>query len=474
MASDKRSLVGFNDFPGTINIDTNNYEFPTLYKTASTGKAREWSIYIRLIKEGSKDQGETKSQNWNMMAEDQVPIKPEYLADQVKVPNGIIAELWTESGVMGMKISRSAASYIVAKNVGKKNERNTLQQALVNARSKYLKKLDEGSVMELVTLTQELIISAVTKFYPMLAKKYEDFIKKIEFSRLLIQPKLDGSRCIAFLDTIDSPTYMNVVLYSRQQKDWPHNEPNNNIRKDLLQFLIKNYDTDQGGSIFLDGELYDHDKSLQEIQSIVRGKGEDGEDIQYWVYDHFYPSYDKEPFSERVEILEKKFLDGFKDSKDSKNSKNYIKLVETTVTETEEECDNIYKKYLAAHYEGIMVRTPNGPYLKSAVKKSEQLRSKDLLKRKEIYDDEFEVVDYTEGSKGKDVGAIVWICAVGKYTFNAVPNLTHDERYNLFNECKADNFDSKYKNRMMTVEYRGLSNNGIPLQAKAIAFRDYK
>lgn len=113
------------------------------------------------------------------------------------------------------------------------------------------------------------------------------------------------------------------------------------------------------------------------------------------------------------------------------------------------------------------------PIFKEFYKKSEQLRSKELLKRKELFDGEFEVVGYTQGSKGKEVGAIVWICAIGEKTFNVVPNITHAERYKIFKECEAK-FDKKYKNRMITVEYRGVSNDGVPMQGKAIAFRDFK
>jgi len=36
----------------------------------------------------------------------------------------------------------------------------------------------------------------------------------------------------------------------------------------------------------------------------------------------------------------------------------------------------------------------------------------EILKLKPIYDDEFEVIGYTEGSKGKDVGCVIWICQV--------------------------------------------------------------
>jgi hypothetical protein len=43
--------------------------------------------------------------------------------------------------------TRSAATYVVAKNVGKKNERNALQQALVYCRGKCLKKIDRFRVL---------------------------------------------------------------------------------------------------------------------------------------------------------------------------------------------------------------------------------------------------------------------------------------------------------------------------------------
>lgn len=468
MAANKRSFINFVDFPGEIDEDKNLYVFPTLYKTTDSGKIREWSILIRCIKEDSKDQASTKKQNWELLLENEVPIKQKYLEDGAKVPSGILVEYWTEAGIQDMKISRSAATYVVAKNVGKKNERNALQQALVDCRGKYLKKIDEGSVTDIKSLNKDKdnTIGPKTMFYPMLAKKYEDFEKKIKYP-VYIQPKLDGCRCIAFLNAIDNPTYKNVILYSRQQKDWPYNPPNNNVRKSLLQLLIDNYDHELNQSIFLDGELYVHDLPLQDINSIVRGKAEDDQIIEYHIYDMFYPSYDKESFEHRIELLEVLHAEL------NNNEKKYIKIVETHHVESRKEEDKLYLEYLAKRYEGIMIRTGKCPYLKSSTKKSEQLRSKELLKRKETFDDEFEVVGYKSGDKGKEVGAVVWICTVGDKTFNAVPNLPHETRYKIFEECEKK-FDKKYKDRLMTVEYRGLSNDGVPLQAKAIAFRDVK
>jgi ATP-dependent DNA ligase len=468
MASDKRSFIDFEDFPGEIK--GNLYSMPTLYKTASTGKAREWTIYCRLIKSDSQSQSLTKKQNWNLMSENEITLRQKWLEMGVKVPDGIIAEIWTENGLVTGTKSRSAASYIdTPKNQGKKNERNVLQQALVKMRGIYLKKVDEGSTTELINLTQAMAISHNTKFYPMLAKKYEDYADKIIYP-IYMQPKLDGNRCIIFLNNIVKPTYQNVIMYTRDHKEHPNNAVNIRIKEELLPFLIRNYNEEEGGSIYLDGELYVHNVSLQKISSAVRdAKNMDSEEvIQYHVYDHFYPKYVKETFQERYRTLKLLW-------KLSKPDNNIIVLVETVEIQTREACDKQYQKYLLENYEGAMIRTVSGPYIKDPVKKSTQLRSKDLLKRKEIYDAEYEVVGYKDGS-GKENGAVIWVCNSGNEngtTFNVTPNMTYEKRYKIYKEC-VDKFDTKYKNRLMTVQYRSLSDDGIPLQVKAIGFRDYE
>ncbi|MGL5934389.1 MAG: hypothetical protein ACRCZI_02080 [Cetobacterium sp.] len=475
MASDKRNFTNFdnqNDFAGHINEDKNLYEFPTLYKAASTntGKPRQWTIYCRLIKQDSKDEKLTKSQNWNMLQEIEVPMKDKYLINGEKIPEGIIAQLWTENGIIDMKISRSAATYVeIPKNKGKKNERNVLQQALVQMRGKYLKKMDEGSSILLEMEIDNIEVSPTTKYYPMLAKKFEDYEDKITYP-VAVQPKLDGNRCVTFLSTIDEPTYKDVLMYTRSHKELPFNKVNDGIRKALLELLILYYDKKNNQSIYFDGELYKHNKSLQDINSDARGQDANEGDIQYWIYDHFYPNYDNQDFDYRTEIL-----DAILSNLDKKDRKIIIG-VKTKLINSREELDDYYKYILSENFEGLMIRTLSGPYLKSATKKSEQLRSKDLLKRKEVHDGEFEVIAYTQGKNGKEIGAVIWICAANNDVndeFHVTPNMPLEERYKIYNDC-LKKFDSKYKGRMMTVQYRSLSDKGIPLQAKAIAFRDSK
>ena len=463
MSADKRSFTNFKDFPGKI-ID-GVYEFPTLYKSTDNGKMRQWKILVRLIKESSKKPNETKSINWNIMSEDPIPIKEDYLDDEYPLPDGTIAQYWTENGIIGMKTTISAAKYPESKNIGKKNERNSFHSALIEARAKFLQKQNEGS-------TEDKNAKDITyeKLYPMSAKNYKDFKNKIKYP-IYVQPKLDGLRCIIYLDNVKPPTYKDVIMYSRQRKIYPSNISNDNIRKSLLKLLVNNYNHKTRESIYLDGELYKHRYSLQSINSAVRSSDSKSNIDEYHIFDIFYPSYKNETFEQRYETM-RNIYDTL-----SSDEKKYVRLVPTHYVSTQKECDSLYNKYLEDDYEGIMIRNPAGIYLKSSTKKSEQLRSSDLLKRKEIFTDEFEVVGFACG-EGKEYEAVKWILQTPNGDkFTSTPNQPLSERYKIYKECIKNNnqgFDKKYKNRMMTIEYRSFSDDGIPLQAKSIGFRDFK
>lgn len=473
MASDKREFVNFRDFQGFINIDTGYYEFPVLYSSSSTGKTRQWAVYVRLIKKASKNQEATKEQNWNLMEENQILIKDVYLDDDSKLPDGILAQVWTEAGQVGGKISRSAPTYTDIKNKGKKNERNVFHQALVVARGKYLKKSQEGykkfeEYEQLNSFTKKE--NKGVMYFPMLARIFSDFENKIEYP-VYVQPKLDGVRCIAYLrppnvKTKKGATWRDVILYSRQKKEYPNNNSNDMIRRALYPTLYANFDDDLQESLYLDGEIYKHGKSLQKINSESRTTESKTATDEYHIYDMFYPSFETEGFDER-----NAFLNELYDNL-NKQEKQNIKLVKTHLVKTRDACDKVYNEYITKGYEGIMIRTTRGPYAKSAINKSSALRSKDLLKRKEIFTEEFEVVGFTGGVMGKDVGALIWVCkTTNGQNFNVTPNATYEERYKLYKDC-IKNFQNKYANRMMIIEFRGLSEDKVPQHAKAIWFRD--
>jgi hypothetical protein len=468
MSADKRKFDNFEEFPGKINSDTDYYEFPSLFSKDKLEHTRVWSIYIRLIKKDSKKSH--KKINWNLTLENQIPIKNIYLKENI--PDGIIAQVWTESGILNSNITRQLPSYPLEKNKSKSNYRDFFKSALILARSKYIKKLDDGALPDNEFKSPH--IEKYPKYFPMLAKKYDDFIKKNKLIYpLYIQPKLDGIRCISYLDPkIDSKKidWENVILYSRKKKEFPINTFTIKIRKILFNILNKYYNKNE--NIYLDGELYNHNLHLQEINSETRTENLDNKDIlenkknplQYHIYDIFNPIKNL-TFSERLKIL--------LEIKNNENLNNIIKIVDTTLIKNENELNKLYKKYISSNYEGIMIRFSDGIYATSN-KNSGGLRSKNLLKKKEVFTDEFEVVDYTEGEKGIADNTLIWICInnEGK-KFKVTPKGSFADRRKLLKECKTK-FKDKYANRMLTVEYRGLSEDNIPQHSIGIEFREYE
>jgi curved DNA-binding protein CbpA len=469
----KRNFTDFNDkkhFPGVIDDTTGEYQFPSLFHTDSNDNIRQWNIKIRLIKKKYIKKEIRHCIDWDVIKDDTVKIKKSYL-NNTDIPEGTISQMWVETGVIGGKNTRHIPTYPNMKNEGKSNERNSLEQALVDARTLYLKKIENGlrikkefSVKKLDLLTKNI------KYFPMLVRKFKDEKKNLEYP-LYIQPKLDGARCITYLDKspAKNPTFENVIMYSRQKKNYTGF---NAIRKELLSILIDLWDFNKNESIYIDGELYKHGLSLQTISGAVRNPNRSDileyKGIQYWTFDVFYPSNLNLNFKNRLEILNEIF--------EILDSKLVIK-VPTHIVKSEIEQDDIYKKYLTKKYEGIIIRNSTSLYLADSEKNSMKIRSKYVLKQKMTYSDEFEVVDFDQGKKGKDVGAIMWILKThnGNKTFNATPkNITYEERYNLYNEvCCNDVFKNKYKGRQMTIEYEDLSKDNVPLRAKSIGFREH-
>ena len=494
MTSEKRNFSNFEEFPGCVVAE--QYRFPTLYYIDSAGKLRVWNIMVRLVKE--KNRKPSHGHDWDLFAEDQMPVVDAYLRDKELPPN-TIAQFWVETGVVGGKISRHPPTYPAETNVSRSNERNTFKQSLVDARSKYLKKKEEGGLTdkEFKAMRKGLGMRGKDKkmrvgstaYFPMLARKFDEDTKHVVWPAIG-QPKLDGVRCQAFLNTnplkVDRGkiTYENVMLYTRNRKEFQGFE---HIRRMLLEPLIALYH-DDGYSIYLDGEFYKHGNSLQDISGQVRNVKKNSEytkktSVDYCIYDCFYPNELVMPFSERLEILgdffsvlESSEVD-WEGSEMEPVSINIIKMVPCVELANEEEMRGQYKVWLKEKYEGLMYRNPASPYLAHPSKTGTFLRSHGLLKLKMRYSDEFELTGFTEGAKGRDKGAIMWICKTeGGKSFHATPkNMTLVKRYELFKQLMSEeNFDDDYSGRMMTIEYEDLSKDGVPLRAKAVGIRDYE
>lgn len=440
-----------------MNTETHYIEYPTLIKQDKNGKERIWKIFIRLIKKHSKKQFEYI--DWNMMDEIQVPILNKYY-DSINIPDDIQAEFWTETGIKGGKITRSIPTYPEEKNIGKKNFRNNFRQAITMCNSKWEKKINEGFQPLISNHLQQhdRQESIDQKVFPMLAKNLKDIKKPIKFP-VAVQPKLDGLRMLR----------NKWHMYSRTKKEFPSNVFNDKIRT-MTEKLLTNFPP----NTYFDGELYNHNTKIQKLNHFVRQENlvpENKEDnLQYHIYDVFRTDSKGniivETFEERIKYLEK-----LENLISELYNNNTIFVVYTKIINNNIQLDHTYKSFLNNGYEGMMIRDLNGVYAGNPISTT-GTRSNALIKRKEVFTAEYPIVNYTSGTKGKDAKAVIWICETeNEQQFKVTPNLTYDERYQIYKECKK-NFVKLYKNRLLTVEYRAMSIDNVPQHAKGLYIRD--
>lgn len=361
--------------------------FPKLYKKSSSGKIQFWQI-------------------------------------QVSDTNTEECEISTIFGQLDGKKQNTSDIISSGKNLGKANETTALEQALLEAESKWTKQIErKGYVSNKEDLDRDLRPGAE----PMLAQRYDKYSEKIEFP-CAIQPKLDGHRCIAVYEN------GKASLFSRQRKPitgLPHIE-------DAIVFMMRG----ASGRIILDGELYNHDfkDNFEHLTSHIRNESpKDGyTDVQYHMYDLVNLEHD---FLKRHRALHLIYS-----GTDEQTSK-YLKLV-TTERVDESDVTKVFRLYRSQGYEGAMLRNYKSLYVGK--------RSYDLQKVKEFDDSEFRITGVEEG-RGKMKGHAIFVCETsGGKEFKA------KMRGSL--ELLAEIFENQsvYIGKSLTVMYQGLTKDGIP------------
>ena len=475
MSADQRNFTEFDKFPGKINT-SGCHEFPALWHKDGVDRVRKWVIYVRLVRSGYEQTGI----DWDTKAETRIKILPAHYQVGKRIGDTISAEAWSEAGLVDGKITRNAPTYFTTPlNIGKSNERNIFQSALIYARAQWLKRKDKGCAEQLdgsdssdaqraaYTSVPSVPSSApLVMYFPMLAKTFKDGEKHLRFP-LYIQPKLDGVRCLMYLSKKNGGPNA-VIAYTRNRKIYNSADY---IKAKIYPYLNAMYHTE---SIYLDGEFYKHGKILQDISGDSRNDkidtSENNNDRnEYHIFDCFYPSELDATFEERHEQM----LAFYKAIKP--RDRDLLKEVPTMLVPDMKTITKEYRKLVKLGYEGVMLRNIDGVYTTDANKTGAFLRSKNLVKMKQNFTDEFKITGFTEGSRGKDKGAIIWICETeDQNEFNVTPkDITYEKRKELFDDA-SENFDKKYKNKMLTVEYEALSKSGVPLRAKAVVIRDYE
>lgn len=389
-------------------------------------KIREWSITIDLFDSNHRHKS--------------------IASVDMQVPEGATAEYYTISGYQNMKMTESAPTkIIIGKNLGKSNETNVLTQAYNECKSKYTKKIKSGYTEK---VSQQNKKEEDGEFpYPMNLKLWDDFKEKLKYP-LYVQPKLDGLRMIAMLDSKGI-----IQLKTRTLEDVPGFE---HLRQELTKLYASG-----DKSLILDGELYSHGMNLQDISGIVRNESSRDDEknkLQYWLFDAFSLTRPNEPFEDRTERL-REFVDGEKSK--------LIILDETIKVDSDADADKYYHKMVRDGYEGIIYKSMGKPYAYSFHKAK---RSQWYLKRKQFFDDEFEIIGFTHG-RGKDHDSVKFVFKTKKgVEFTSVPNGTYEYKKDLYKRCLKD--FSQFEGQFATIKYEKLSTKGVPQANHMIAFRD--
>lgn len=331
-----------------------------------------------------------------------------------------------KSGVEGSDKFVEHIKTVTAKNIGKVNETTVEEQAILEVESFIKDKLTKGYFLTVEeTKNVEVIL-------PMLAKDYFKEKHKINFQKdvVLVQPKLDGMRCLAFVKNTGE-----VELISRAGKKI---ENMMHIEKELSALKM---------DIILDGELYVHGEGFQTNMSYVKkyypGKSER---IVFNAYD----VVDKEkPYLERTEILK---------------NLNLITVQRLPYHKVfnEGEITEFYRQFIREGYEGLMVKISNLGYKSNA-------RISELLKYKQFIDIQLPILDIIPADQRPDWGIPVFEWSGAKENIlRSNTKMTHEQRKDLL-ENKQD-----YIGKYAEIRFFEYSDEGVPRFPVVVGIRNDK
>lgn len=330
------------------------------------------------------------------------------------------ADIVTEYGLVDGE-KQFARKTATPKNVGRSNATTAEEQALVEAKAMWQFKRDRKYAESIADAQAELI-------RPMLASDFEKRKGKNVTYPVLVQPKLDGVRALAFWNG----DYLEMI--SRSGKSWRDLGTVEHIAAALEAFMPPN--------VLLDGEVYAHGETFQQTTRLVKKyRPGESERLRLHVYDIIDRNALDMPFSERFARFA--WLEG------SLSADSPIETVRTAEANSEQEVYEAQRRFVDEGFEGAMARLPGGRYQYGA-------RSFDLLKVKSFLDSEFEIVGH-KGGVGKFADAVIWVCRLpdGK-TFDVSSKGTMEERRAWFSEGE------KYYGQMLKVSYFEVSEDGVP------------
>lgn len=284
---------------------------------------------------------------------------------------------------------------------------------------------------------------------PMQASLFERADKCLKYFNfeygVYIQPKYDGWRCIARLQSDGT-----VVLTSRTGKQYPWF---GHIRDAVRKYLFHH------PREVLDGELYTHEltdedgneltpnEKFELIQSMCGMKRSvphpREQELKYYVFD----------------IVDSTIQQGARLEKLNPPANGPIVVSQTHRCFSVDEINYWWNKFESEGYEGAVIRAHDLVY-------EEKHRSLKMRKLKSFDDAEYKICGFSE-AQGDQSGCVVWKCRTGSgQVFDVVPKGTFEKKRALYRD------GAKHVGKLLKVKYQGLSSDGIPRFPVGLSFRE--
>jgi ATP-dependent DNA ligase len=357
-----------------------------------------------------------------------------------------------EHGQENGKLQLTRRVITEGKNLNKKNETSPVEQCTSELRKKWKDKQNkEGYSVAATAAAAEnpdtdntAAPTTRTVIYPMLAKNYiaatpASATKKSKNSIVFpcyVQPKLDGLRCLMYLDDSD------VVTQSRTGGIFEHL---GHITDILERDFFPHYPR-----FVLDGELYTTEIPFENLAGIIKKKNVNENDmrqierVQYHIYDIINLDYPEQEYKNRDACMTGLEEDGM-----FHDVGGVIRFVDTYFVHTHDQFYDKFKGFILDGYEGAMLRNTEGVY-------RQNYRSADLQKYKEFQEDEYDIVGFTQGD-GRDEGTVIWICITEQgRRFSVRPKGSVEYRRELYENA------GRYVGKRLTVIFQELTEFGVP------------
>jgi len=433
--------------------NTNDLFEGDLIQISENPKSETWK-YVPLFKEGTN--GEIRV--WQIG----------YSLEKLKIVHGILI---TTKGENGQLIT---AYHPIVEN---KSGRTLVQQALLEARKRYLDQYSMGYLPKGEELPVEL-----NGTEPMLAKtlklssdesKTKSNEVRITKYPVSVTPKFDGIRGLARYLPDSS-----VQMRSRNNK--PHEAPLTHIKAELVNFLKYLPFPSE-----LDGELYSLDVGFDELSGIIRTKKTKHAKhdlVKFFIFDLIEPK--NLCWEERYRVLVEAFTKYLEDGGSCKT----FEIIQTYTVNNEAELISYHNKFVADGFEGIIIRKYGCVEVDNCCRqflaspdrmckkclKGYQLsnyrskRTNALIKYKLFMDEEATIIDFSKGI-GTEEGAIEYVVKdVRGNVLKLRPKGSMEERRRLYEEGRS------LIGKKVTIRFQELSEKNVPRFPLVVCIRDYE